>query len=153
MPELVAAFESAGHEAVTSYIQSGNVIFRSPDRSASRVAAALEHTISSRFGLEVKVMLRTHKELEKIASGSPFEEHVHVVFLDRVPARKAVQALDPLRSPGDSFEVAGREIYLCLPNGAGRTKLTLDWLERTLEVTGTQRNWNTLLRLVELTAN
>jgi len=48
--------------------------------------------------------------------------------------------------------VAGREIYLSLANGAGRTKLTLEWLERRLEVAGTQRNWNTLLKLAELTA-
>jgi uncharacterized protein (DUF1697 family) len=46
--------------------------------------------------------------------------------------------------------VKGREVYLHLPNGAGRTKLTLDYLERRLGVAGTQRNWNTLLKLIEL---
>ena len=53
---------------------------------------------------------------------------------------------------GDRFSVVGREVYLSLANGAGRTKLTLDWLERGLGVAGTQRNWNTVLKLTDLTA-
>jgi uncharacterized protein (DUF1697 family) len=152
MPELVATFESLGHQEVASYIQSGNVVFRSRERSASRVSGSLEKAIASRFGLETRVLLRTTRELEAIAAGSPFDESVYVVFLDRKPKAAAVKALDPDRSPGDRFEVAGREIYLSLANGAGRTKLTLEWLERRLEVAGTQRNWNTLLKLAELTA-
>ena len=68
------------------------------------------------------------------------------------PAAAAVGTSIPDRSPGDEFSVAGREIYLHLPNGSGRTKLTLDYFERRLGVTGTARNWNTLLKLIELTA-
>jgi uncharacterized protein (DUF1697 family) len=152
MPELVEAFESLGHEDVRSYIQSGNVVFRSRISNEGRVSAALEREIADSFGLETKVILRTHSELQAIAAASPFDEAVHVVFLDGRPDPAAVAALDPERSPGDRFEVAGREIYLSLASGAGRTKLTLDWLERRLGVTGTQRSWNTVLKLVELTA-
>jgi uncharacterized protein (DUF1697 family) len=152
MPELVKAFESLGHSDVRSYIQSGNVVFGSTVADARRVSAALERAIAERFGLETTVLLRTNGELEAIAAGSPFDEAVHVVFLDGEPTRAAVAALDPDRSPGDRFEVAGREVYLSLAHGAGRTKLTLDWLERRLGVAGTQRNWNTVLKLVELTA-
>jgi uncharacterized protein (DUF1697 family) len=152
MPELVKAFEALGHTDVRSYIQSGNVVFRSRAADAEKVSAALERAIAEKFGLETRVLLRTHAELESIAAGSPFDEAVHVVFLDGKPKAAAVAALDPDRSPGDRFAVAGREIYLSLASGAGRTKLTLDWLERRLGVAGTQRNWNTLLKLVELTA-
>jgi uncharacterized protein (DUF1697 family) len=152
MPELVKAFESLGHDEVRSYIQSGNVVFRSKTADARKVSAALERAIADRFGLETRVLLRTHPELEAIAAGSPFDDAVHVVFLDAKPKASAVTALDPDRSPGDRFDVRGTEIYLSLASGAGRTKLTLDWLERQLGVAGTQRNWNTVLKLVELTA-
>jgi uncharacterized protein (DUF1697 family) len=152
MPELVRAFELLGHEDVRSYIQSGNVVFRSKVSNPARVSAALERSIAESLGLETRVIVRTHPQLQAIAAGSPFDEDVHVVFLDSVPSPARVAALDPERSPGDRFEVAGREIYLSLASGAGRTKLTLDWLERGLGVSGTQRNWNTLLKLVELTA-
>jgi uncharacterized protein (DUF1697 family) len=152
MPELVRVFESLGHEEVRSYIQSGNVVFRSTVSNPARVSAALERAVAESLGLETRVIVRTHSELEAIAAGSPFDEDLHVVFLDSAPEPAAVAALAPDRSPGDRFEVAGREVYLSLASGAGRTKLTLDWLERGLGVAGTQRNWNTLLRLVELTA-
>ena len=152
MPELVKTFESLGHTDVRSYIQSGNVAFRSTVAEAGRVSTALEQAIAEQFGLETRVLLRTHAELETIAARSPFDAAVHVVFLDCSPKAAAVAALDPDRSPGDRFEVSGSEIYLSLASGAGRTKLTLDWLERRLRVAGTQRNWNTVLKLVELTA-
>ncbi len=58
--------------------------------------------------------------------------------------------LDPGRSPPDEFEVRGREIFLRLPNGMGRTKLSHDYFERRLEVAATARNWKTVLALVEL---
>jgi uncharacterized protein (DUF1697 family) len=62
-----------------------------------------------------------------------------------------VAGLDPGRSPGDEFAVRGRVIYLHLPNGFGRSKLTIDWFERGLGVRATARNWNTLRKLIELT--
>ena len=57
---------------------------------------------------------------------------------------------DPGRSPGDRFHLDGRELYLHLSNGAGRSKLTLGYIERRLGVRGTARNWNTVLKLLEL---
>jgi uncharacterized protein (DUF1697 family) len=152
MTELVALFESLGHREVESYIQSGNVVFASAEADPGGVASALEAAIADRFGLETRVLLRRHGELLGIRDASPFEDAVHVVFLVSAPDAAAVAALDHDRSPGDRLEVAGREVYLSLASGAGRTKLTLDWLERRLGVAGTQRNWNTLVRLVELTA-
>ncbi len=104
------------------------------------------------------MIVRTHDELERIAGANPFlagrgePTGLHVVFLDGAPTAAAIATLDPDRSPGDELSVAGREIYLRYPNGSGRSKLTLDYLERRLGVTGTARNWNTLLKLVELTA-
>jgi uncharacterized protein (DUF1697 family) len=146
MPALVELCRSLGHEEAASYIQSGNLVFRTSERSAARTASGLEEAIREQLGI-----LRTNAELEAIAAGSPFDEKVHVVFLDHAPTAKAIAALDSERSPGDSFSVEGREIYLSLANGAGRTKLSLDWFERTLGVAGTQRNWNTVLKLAELT--
>jgi uncharacterized protein (DUF1697 family) len=61
-----------------------------------------------------------------------------------------VADLDPDRSPPDRFAVSGTEVYLRYPNGSGRSKLSLDYFERKLEVSGTARNWNTVTRLSEL---
>lgn len=157
MAELAAVFGSLGHGEVKTFIQTGNVVFTSPVARA-QLAKPLERAIDERFGLDVTVMLRTPAELKKVAAANPFPEaeatpsRLHVVFLERKPARKDVSALAPDRSPGDRAVVDGDHVYLHLPNGAGRTKLTLDYVERVLRVRGTQRNWNTLVKLIELTA-
>jgi uncharacterized protein (DUF1697 family) len=150
MTELAEVFAGLGHEDVRTYIQSGNVAFSSSGAEPA-IAAALEAAIDKRFGLDVKVMLRSHSELTAIEAGNPFggTDGLHVVFLERAPAKSA--KLDPDRSPGDAFALAGRDLYLQLATGAGRTKLTLGYLEKQLGVAGTQRNWNTVLKLIELT--
>ncbi len=76
---------------------------------------------------------------------------LHVAFLADVPEAQRVAALDSRRSPGDSFEIRGRHIYLWLPNGVARTKLTNDYFDRTLRTTSTLRNWNTVQKLLGMT--
>jgi uncharacterized protein (DUF1697 family) len=157
MADLRATLSSLGFEDVVTYIQSGNAVFRAPKSDEKAVATGIERAIQEAFGHDVAVLLRTHDELEQVERGTPYPvddaapTRVHVVFLDEAPAKAAVSGLDPNRSPGDEFAVLGREIYLSLPNGLGRSKLTIDWFERGLGVRATARNWNTLRKLIELT--
>jgi uncharacterized protein (DUF1697 family) len=153
MPALKEVLVELGFSDVATYIQSGNVVFR----GARAEAAAIEERIEQVFGFRVAVVLRTGAELAAVAAGNPFlssdanVKQLYVTFLEREPAGSAAGQLDPERSPGDRFHLRGRHLYLELGNGAGRTKLTLDYLERRLGVKGTARNWNTVLKLVELT--
>jgi uncharacterized protein (DUF1697 family) len=157
MGALRASLAENGFEDVVTYVQSGNVVFRTRESDPRKVAAHVERQIAESFGLEVSVLVRTHEELAGIAHANPFladesdPKRLHVVFLDGEPRADALASLDPDRSPPDRFAARGREIYLHLPNGAGRTKLTLDYFERRLGVRGTGRNWNTLLELISLT--
>ena len=157
MPELRTSFEALGLEDVVTYIQSGNVVFRSSTGRAKELAARIEGRIAEAFAIEVVVVLRTPAELRKIAGSNPFlkrgvdPSRLHVVLLSGRPAKKAAAQLDPGRSPPDEFRLEGREIYLHLPNGFGRSKLTVDYFERRLGVDATARNWKTLTKLVALT--
>jgi uncharacterized protein (DUF1697 family) len=156
MSELRELLASLGCADVVTYIQSGNAVFGSA-LAREKAARAIETGITARFGLSVRTLLRTPEQLAAIATANPFLgkddfSRLHVVFLDAAPEPAAVAALDPARSPGDEFAVSGSEIFVHYPNGSGRTKLTLDWFERSLGVTGTARNWNTLLKLQELAA-
>jgi len=78
------------------------------------------------------------------------EKALHVYFLLDIPSPETVAALDPHRSVPDTFVVHGREIFLNLPNGMARTKLTNAWFDSKLKTVSTARNWNTVLRLLEL---
>ena len=156
MADLRALLSSLGFEDVVTYIQSGNVVFRSPTADEDALVAKLEREIAGAFHVSPAVLLRTAAELDTIAASNPYLSpkadlsKLHVVFLDRAPASSAAAELDPERSPPDEFALRGRELYLHLPNGAGRSKLTLDYLERVLGVRATQRNWNTLVKLLAL---
>jgi uncharacterized protein (DUF1697 family) len=150
MPQLVKLYEEAGCKDVSTYIQSGNVIFSGPAKDVSaEIAAKVEET----FGFKVPVIQRSHAELVKVVENNPFGDEpgiLHVMFLSDTP--KNVDSLDPDRSPPDTFEVKGREVYLRCPDGFAHTKLTNTYFEKKLGVTCTVRNWNTLLKLVELSA-
>jgi len=156
MTELRPALSSLGLADVATYLQSGNVVFRSPGE-ARHLAADIEQRIAEVFGANVAVLLRTPAELRRIASANPFLKDegeltkLHVVFLDGTPGAGAKAKLDPDRSPPDRLSLRGSEIYLHLPNGAGRSKLTLDYFERRLGVRATARNWKTLTKLIDLT--
>jgi len=156
MAELRSVFSSLGHQDVTTLIQSGNVVFGSGAGDAAAVAREIELRLAADFGLGVSVLLRTPPELAQVAGNNPFLTgetdlaRLHVLFLDGPPAAGAVAGLDPIWSPPDRFNVHGREIYVHYPNGAGRSRLTVGYFESRLGVSATARNWNTVLRLVEL---
>ena len=156
MAELRSVFSSLGHQDVTTLIQSGNVVFGSGAGDAAAVAREIELRLAADFGLGVSVLLRTPPELAQVAGNNPFLadeadlSRLHALFLNALPAAGAVDALDPSRSPPDRFSVRGREIYLHYPNGAGRSRLTVGYFESRLGIGATARNWNTVLRLVEL---
>jgi uncharacterized protein (DUF1697 family) len=103
------------------------------------------------------VVTRTAGELRGVLRGNPFlragaeAETLHVMFLADRPTPARVAALDSRRSPPDEFEVKGREVYLRLPNGGARTKLTNAYFDAKLATTSTVRNWRTVLKLVEMT--
>jgi uncharacterized protein (DUF1697 family) len=157
MKGLADVFISIGCASVQVYIQSGNVVFLAKERLALQVGALVSEEIAKKFGLQVPVVTRTALEFQSAVRANPFLqtdaelETLHVAFLDEVPTASRVSALDPLRSPPDELIARGREIYLRLPNGAGRTKLTNAYFDSKLATTSTVRNWRTVLKLVEMT--
>jgi uncharacterized protein (DUF1697 family) len=155
MTELSRLLTSLGFDGVRTYVQSGNAVFRA-NGSRKNLKGTIEQAIQETTGHEVTVMLRAPAELAAIAAANPFLEGsaeprtLHVAFLDRAPTSAAVERLDPERSPPDAFHVDGTEIYLSYPKGSRRSRLDLGYLERTLGVRGTVRNWNTVTKLLEL---
>jgi uncharacterized protein (DUF1697 family) len=154
MTELAAIFAAAGATNVRTYIQSGNVVFDAADPALVTTAATAE--IARVYGYPGRIVLRSAEELRKAYSGNPFQkagapiEMLNIYFLADLPAPAAVQALNPDRSPGDSFAIQGREIYLHLPNGMARTKLTNAYFDTQLKTVSTARNWKTVGKLVEM---
>jgi uncharacterized protein (DUF1697 family) len=158
MKELVRLFEKMGCVDVVTYIQSGNVLFSNPAAALDGFAGEMAAAIEKRFGLRVPLVLRSAQEIATVLAKNPFltrstdPKALHVAFLAAKPAAANAARLDPKRSPGDAFELRGRDLYLHLPNGVAKTKLTNDYFDRTLATVATVRNWNTVGKLVEMSA-
>lgn len=156
MSDLASIFENACANGVQTYIQSGNVVFHAPAKDVAEISIRVCSAIERNFGFRAPVVVRSAAALRKVIVNNPFPRAaadpttLHVAFLADEPSKAAVQSLDPQRSPGDSLRVIGSEVYLHLPNGVARTKLTNDYLDRSLQTTATMRNWRTVLAIAEL---
>ena len=155
MRELRELVGRLGHEDVRTYIQSGNVLFRSRHDDAGALADELRAAIEAELGHRVTVVLRTPAELARVLAANPYAARatttpVYVTFLDAVPDAARREDLDAAAGSPDEFTICGREAYVWCPRGYGRTVLSNDFFERRLKVAATTRNWRTLTKLVEL---
>jgi len=154
MRELAAMFVAAGCVEVETYVQSGNVVFGAAEDEVGGLAGVIEGGVAERFGIRSPVILRSAAEMRRVVAGNPFagvaDLSLHVYFLRDLPTAVKVRGLDYARSAGDSFAVVGREIYLHLPNGMARTKLTNVYFDRALGTVCTARGWKTVGRLAEM---
>lgn len=153
MAELRAICEGLGLEQVVTYIQSGNVIFRS-GRSAAAIEDLLRARIDDQYGYSINILVREPSFFERIIERNPFagedERSLHVTFLDSEPEAALADAIADIDLGGDRFRLDGEAVYVHCPDGYGRTKLHNNFLERKLGVSATTRNWRTTLKLREI---
>ena len=156
MSALRASLEGIGYRDVSTYIQSGNVVFKSTERKADVVAARVEAAIAADFGAAVEVVIRSGRELTAVIDANPYVGRVpdvtklHVLFLDRKPDGAALKALDQKRFAPDEFSAGAREVYLHCPDGVGRSKLVVAIGPKLAPAVATMRNWNTVTKLAEM---
>lgn len=154
MAELRTIVASAGARDVTTYIQSGNVVFTHPGRAAATLEGGLERRIEDATGLDVTVMLRSPAQLAKVVRANPYPKaeatKLVVLFLKGRADPGTLRTVDPGAFAPESFVVAGPEVYLHLPHGQGRAKLPVA-LGRVLPPS-TARNWQTVTKLLELSS-
>lgn len=153
MADLKSALHDAGLADARTYLQSGNVVVTPRSGGPVELGETMERVIEGMAGRPIRVMVRTRDELDGIVGGNPLWDEsltpasLHTVFLEAAPDPDRVAGLDPDRSPPDRFAVSGREIYLHYPQGSGRSRLNLEYFEKTLGAAGTARNWNTVTRV------
>jgi uncharacterized protein (DUF1697 family) len=156
MAELKESFLGMGYTDVSTYIQTGNVFFRSPAKRASTLSAAIEDRLAEDFGSAPAVLLRKAADLKRIVAGSPFPKkgadpaRHHVTFLAAAPSAERLASFKAPPSGRDELVIAGQEVYVHTPDGYARSKLTGALLERRLGVLSTTRNWNTVTKLCDL---
>ncbi len=157
MEKLRALYESLGLRDIQTYVQSGNVIFRAPERNIGSLHNRIANRIEETFGFRPEVIHRASSALREAVAKNPFADRpdvepgkLIVVFLTGTPDAEARQKFLDLKVGPEESHIEGREAYIYFPNGMGRSKLTPALIERTLKTSGTGRNWNTVKKLLEI---
>jgi uncharacterized protein (DUF1697 family) len=155
MADLRALLVEAGYEDVRTYVQSGNIVLRSP-RKAAEVERELQTLISERFGFEVPVVVRSRAQLAAVVKADPLGEvadnpkRYQVSFLAEKPAADVIARLEEHAVESERVVAHGREIYAWHPDGVARSKLWNALAGKGLGVTATARNWTTVTTLLDM---
>ena len=156
MTELKELYETLNFTNVTTYIQSGNIVFCSNEKDVKKIQKLIEQKIEEIYKFFVPTLVLTENELNKIISKLPFEiseidtSKFCFVFLDSSPKKSLVDSIIHLNTDAEKFIVRGDVIYFYCMIGFGKTKLTNNFFEKKLKVTATTRNWKTTNKLNEM---
>lgn len=156
MEDLRALCGSLGLRDAQTYVQSGNVVFRSKERNLARLARSVEDAIEKKAGFRPSVILRTPSDLKGVIATNTFAGRrglepgkLLVTFLPADPGPGVHDAVRELKTNPEEVHIRGREVYTYFPDGMGRSKL-VPVMERILKKSGTGRNWNTVTKLLEM---
>jgi uncharacterized protein (DUF1697 family) len=157
METLRALYEKLGFENPKTYINSGNVVFKTRMRSLSEVTKRIETAIEEEFGFRPHAIARTIPELRAVIANYPFakrralEPHrVLVTFLADHPAAEAREKILKMKIKPEEVHFVGRELFIYFPNGQARPTFSWSVIERLLATPTTGRNWNSVTKLLEI---
>jgi uncharacterized protein (DUF1697 family) len=157
MDALRKLYESLKLEAPRTYVQSGNVIFRTKEKNLPALAKKIQSAIERECGFRPEVILRTTEELRRAIAANPFASRrdvepgkLLITFLTAEPGPGAQATLLGLKEHPEELHLKGRELYIYFPNGAGKTKLPWPAVEKLFKTTGTARNLNSAMKMLAI---
>ncbi len=157
MDALRALYESLKLGSPRTYVQSGNVIFRTREKnSAAALAQKIQNAIERKFGFRPEVILRTTEEMRNAIAATPFTGRnlepgkTVITFLADDAGPDAYDKLLTLRDFPEELHLLGRELHIYFPDGMGRSKLPWAKIERLLGTPGTARNWNSVTKMLAM---
>ena len=153
MADLRDLLNELDFQNVKTYIQSGNIILTS-EESKTAICKKIKDGIFTKFGYDVPVIAKTISEWKKVIKNYPFPTDnpkiVAFIFLDKKTSETKIEAKG---IDDDEYQINNDMVYIYCPNGFGKSKITNNLFEKKLKVTATTRNYNTTLKLLELTKN
>ncbi len=158
MPVLKEMHEALGFKKVSSYLQTGNLVFESTETDLIQLANQIKKEFEKTFGFSTEVLVRSAAELKELFKKNPFLERpeketkwIIVIFLSASADEQGKAALLKAHAGPEEIFIADKELYIYYPEGIGRSKLSNTFIEKNLKVSGTGRNWNTVTKLLEMT--
>ncbi|UJH66255.1 DUF1697 domain-containing protein [Allomuricauda sp. SCSIO 65647] len=155
MVDLRSSLEKKGFDAVQTYIQSGNIVFKTDNKKIAELEEGIKKLIFEDFGFDVPVLVKTAKDLKSILRHNPFskEENTKQLFfvlLRQPPSKLLVDEFNELKFEGEDFHITDACVYLNCKIGYGKAKLNNNLIEKKLKVEATARNLRTMQKLIEM---
>lgn len=158
MEALKQLHEALGLTNVSSYLQTGNILFETCEATSNNLAQTLTSEFEKMFGFYSAVMVRSAAELKELETKNPFAHQGEkqakwylVMFLADAPDKEICENLLSNYLGPEEIQIIGKEIYIYYTQGVGTSKLTNVLIEKKLKTVGTGRNWNTVAKLIALT--
>jgi uncharacterized protein (DUF1697 family) len=157
MAGLRKHLESQGFASVSTYLQSGNVIFQSSNTNEKELEILLKQTIYQAFNLQIEVFVKPADVLADLICNNPFKsltqlesDKIAVSFLSEIPDVESIVKLQQFNCLSDEYYIYRDFVFLYCPHGFGRAKLTNHVLESKLKLKSTARNWKTIQALSKI---
>jgi len=157
MEDLRGLCKSLKLRDACTYVQSGNLIFRTEERDLALLAKRLQDAIERKFRFRPEVVLRTAAEMRDAVGRNPFAKRrgiepnkLLVMFLVNDPESEAREKAAQLNTAPEELRMDRRELYIYYPNGMARPKVSWASIERILKTPGTGRNWNSVTKMLEM---
>lgn len=153
MADLRAFLTEAGLSQVQTYIQSGNIIFES-SQSRKELTKLIIETIEKHYGFHVPTIILTPAELQQAADNNPYQgtegNKLYLTFLSEAPLLDGLDAIMSVKKTDEEIKLIEKVLYFHCPNGAARSKISNNLVEKKLAVRATTRNWRTTNKLLDL---
>jgi len=152
MAYLKKLYERLGFESVQTYIQSGNIVFKSKESDTKLLEQKIFDGIQKQYGFEVPNIVLKPEEVENALKKNPFKdiEKMYFTFLAEKPTKENIEKLYTYSFDEEYYELIDNIVYFHCPNGAGRAKMSNNFFENKLKVMATSRNLNTTKKLLEM---
>lgn len=156
MASLRESLDKTAFFGVTTYIQSGNIVFNS-DLDKAACEALLTRLLKADFNLEVPVIVHKQSYLKEVLQENPFKtqtiaqaKFMSFGFLNTIPTQDNIDAISAFSNDIETFKIVNDVLYFYCGVGFGTTKMTNVWFEKKLGVVSTMRNYNTTTKLMSL---
>jgi Uncharacterized protein conserved in bacteria len=155
MDELRKLFEGLNFQKVTTYVQSGNIVFSASQIETGEIEKLIHSQIIKELGLDLPVIVFTKETLKQIIDKNPFAKDKEKAFLHFTFLAKSIvdfnkDVVESKKANDEEICIVENVVYLYCPNGYGKTKLSNTFLESKLKVTATTRNWKTATELLKI---
>ncbi len=157
MADLRAYLEELNFQDIQTYIQSGNIVFKSENSSLKNLELLIKNKIQEKYGFEVPVIVITPTVIKSALNNNPFEKDSEkdpkkfcVVFLQDKPLQENIEILSGYNYSPEEYVLTKKIIYYYAANGIGNAKMTNNFFENKLKVRATSRNWRTTNKLLEM---